>query len=248
MVVIFCPFFFMFHVHLGFRYMNSKQHGNKMFKLALAGESTLIFEHKPLFKELESIEVEVPELKDWRLCKAAHPERCDPSKVKMHLFQNSAVVTNELQKAHVQKALLTVAREHGVSEEELAFTSHPNQVYALKKFKKGALKLYPCGTVSKAKDQCSSDKEYIKAFGVNWLVQPFKGLTDFKKDDGVLAAFWWVKPSSTETFNMIRSESTVDDCKIPFLMNTSPLTALELLTVEKTKEGPAAKKAKGSKQ
>ena len=71
----------------------------------------------------------VPDLKDWRLCKAAPPERCDPSKVQKHLFQNSAMVTSELQRAHVQKALLEVAMEHKVSEEELAFTSHPNQVY-----------------------------------------------------------------------------------------------------------------------
>ena len=235
------------HYNFGFRYMNSKQHGNKMFKLVMAGEKTLKFEHQPLFTAVESIDVEVPGLKDWRLCKAALPERCDPSKVQMHLFQNSAVVTSELQRAHVQKALLGVAMEHGVSEEELAFTSHPNQVYALKKFKKGGLKLYPCGTVSKAKD-CNPDKVYIKAFGENWLVQPFKGLTDFKKDDGVLAPFWWVKPSSTEAFNMIWSEGIVDGCKIPFLSNTSSVAALELLTVEKTKEGPAAKKAKGSKQ
>ena len=82
--------------------------------------------------------------------------------------------------------------------------------------------------------------------GSGWW-QPFKGLTHFKKDDGVLAAFWWVKPSSTEAFNMTLSEGTVDGCKIPFLSNTSPVAALELLTVEKTKEGPAAKKMKGPK-
>ncbi|CAL1171611.1 unnamed protein product [Cladocopium goreaui] len=124
---------------------------------------------------------------------------------------------------------------------DVAFSNHPNLVWSVKKVKKGALKLFPAGTVTKVKDTPVGGKHYIKAFGHHWLVQPFKALTDFKKGEGVLAPFWWVKSADNEG-NMQLAEATVDGCKIPYLVNCTPLGPEEMLVLEKPENASSAKK------
>ena len=103
--------------------------------------------------------------------------------------------------------------------------------------------MFPAGTVTKVKDTPVGGKHYIKAFGHHWLVQPFKALTDFKKGEGVLAPFWWVKSADNEG-NMQLAEATVDGCKIPYLVNCTPLGPEEMLVLEKPENASSAKKQK----
>ena len=227
------------------RYTCSKEHGNKIWTFLDSSASKVKFSHQPVFGPAESIEVEFEKLKEWKVCKSAPPEKCHHLKALAHMAvaNGSAIVALELQKAHVQKTLLQVCVDQIVGPEDVAFSNHPNLVWSVKKVKKGALKLFPAGTVTKVKDTPVGGKHYIKAFGHHWLVQPFKALTDFKKGEGVLAPFWWVKSADNEG-NMQLAEATVDGCKIPYLVNCTPLGPEEMLVLEKPENASSAKKQK----
>ncbi|CAL1133710.1 unnamed protein product [Cladocopium goreaui] len=226
-------------------YTCSKEHGNKIWTFLDSSASKVKFSHQPVFGPAESIEVEFEKLKEWKVCKSAPPEKCHHLKALAHMAvaNGSAIVALELQKAHVQKTLLQVCVDQMVGPEDVAFSNHPNLVWSVKKVKKGALKLFPAGTVTKVKDTPVGGKHYIKAFGHHWLVQPFKALTDFKKGEGVLAPFWWVKSADNEG-NMQLAEATVDGCKIPYLVNCTPLGPEEMLVLEKPENASSAKKQK----
>ncbi|CAL1159306.1 unnamed protein product, partial [Cladocopium goreaui] len=176
------------HVKQGQLYTCSKEHGNKIWTFLNSSASKVKFSHQPVFGPAESIEVEFEKLKEWKVCKSAPPEKCHHLKALAHMAvaNGSAIVALELRKAHVQKTLLQVCVDQMVGPEDVAFSNRPNLVWSVKKVKKGALKLFPAGTVTKVKDTPVGGKHYIKAFGHHWLVQPFKALTDFKKGEGVL--------------------------------------------------------------
>eukprot|EP00438_Fugacium_kawagutii_P022896 Skav224158 [mRNA] locus=scaffold2007:112782:115211:+ [translate_table: standard] len=233
------------HMKVAEKYINSKDHGNKIFVLLEAKADHMLFERKPLFTTAETVQVPFAKLKEWKLCKAPVPAMCDHLVAEAHMCHKSDMVALELQKSHVQNTLLQACMDNVVSSADVAFTSHPAQVWSLKKFAKGKLKLYPCGIVSALKGVVVPEKIYIKAFGKMWLVSPMKALRNFTPEPneiGLLAPFWWVKYATAEQqVSMVFSEVTLEGCKIPVLQNNAPLNPHGCLVLENVK---ASKKKK----
>ena len=200
--------------------------------------------HQPLFGDCQELQVAFADGKSWSCTRAHMPEKCPDTTVDKHIESKSALVEMELQKAHVQKVLLEACKECTLSSAQLAFSLHPHNVWTTKKVgKKGGVKLFPCGSVSKLKGVPAQDKVYIKAFDCQWLITPFKALTDFSKEEGVLAAYWWVKGATEEeAANMVKSEVTIDGCKIPILVNQAGIGSQEKLLVESAKSVKKQKK------
>ena len=217
-----------------------------MFTLAKCDEKHFVFQHQPLFGDTEQLLVEFANGKSWSVTRAHMPVRCPDPTVDKKLQGQCEVVEMELRRAHVQKVLLECCKESALSSAQLAFSVHPNHVWTTKKVgKKGALKFFPCGTVSKLKGVPAQEKIYIRAYETQWLISPFKALTDFSKEemDGVLAPYWWVKAATEEeTPNMQKSEVTVDGCRIPVLMNAGAIGLHEKLLFENVKSSKKVKK------
>ena len=243
---MFAKFLLKLHIGTIARYLNAKDHGHKIFQHISCTETACIMVHQPLFHPKEEVHVPFDQLKLWKLTKMHPPEKCEGAKQDQHVPQHNPLVQADMQRSHVQKALLQACMDHAVTADQVAFTNHPNHVWSLQKMKKGALKFVPCGTVSKLKGEPVKDKIYIKAFGHDWQVQPYKAWSDFSKDGGVLSPFWWVKAAGQgEDGNMSASEIVVDACKIPILTNSSPVAAHDkLLTDNGKKEIQPKKKAK----
>ena len=201
-------------------------------------------EHKPLFGETVRLEVEFVKAKAWAVTKAHVPQKCLPDLVDKCIQGRNAFIKVEQQRAYVQKVLLDACAECSLTSGALAFSVHPSNVWTEKKVsKKGGLKLFPCGTVSKLKGAPVQDKVYIKAFDSQWLVTPFKALSDFSKEDGLLAPYWWVKVGNEEDeCNMVHAEVTLEQCKIPVLINAGSVAAHEKLVVQGSTSVKKAKK------
>ena len=151
------------------------------------------------------------------------PEKCDPSTVETFLVHNSHYVADEMQKAKVQLALLQASQNNAIQKDILVFTSGPTAV-ANKNIKKGDLKLFPAGTVSKIKDGKTKGKLMAIHDGNSWAISSFKAVNDFSSPKGVLDPFYWVK-STTETseVNMTSGSQIVDKVQLPYVNNCKAL-------------------------
>ena len=94
-----------------------------------------------------------------------HPRRQD---------RDGARVQDELERAAVSHALLSACMANSYDHElELAFAQHPTGVWTLKSFKAKALKLPPCGNVSKLKGDIPTNKIALKAGSSKFVVTPY---------------------------------------------------------------------------
>ena len=215
------------------------------------------FEHNPFFGHKEKVKVDLIDLRSWKLLKGPEPEKCDPSTVETFLVHNSNYVADDMQKAKVQLALLQASQNNAVQKDTLVFTSGPTAVWANKNIKKGDLKLFPAGTVSKIKDGKTKGKLIAIHEGNSWAISSFKAVNDFSSPKGVLDPFYWVK-STTETseVNMTSGSQIVDKVQLPYVTNCKALKIGEQLLLQKPAEdekqqehaaGSAAKKARTGK-
>ena len=242
---------------LGPRYTNQKKHGSKVFKLVAAQDDGFTFEHKPFFGKEEKVKVELIDLKAWELLKGPEPEKCDPSIVQTFLVHNSQSLEDEMQKAKVQLALLQASKNNAIEKDTLVFTCGPSAVWSNKNIKKGELKLFPSGTVSKIKDGKTKGKLIAIHAGNSWAISSFKQVSDFSSPRGVLDPFHWVRNAAETTeVNMASGSQTVDKVQLPYVTNCKALKIGEQLLLQKPAEdekqqelaaGSAAKKAKLAK-
>ena len=184
--------------------------------------------------------MDLQDLKSWRYSKAQAHALVESTKVKDQLFQHSSVVQDELERAAVSHALLSACMANSYDHElELAFAQHPSGVWTLKSFKPKALKLIPCGNVSKLKGEIPTNKIVLKAGSSKFVVTPFPK---------VLAQFWLVKTTSdAEEATVQRGELTVENVKIPYFYNPKNLgKGIQLLVADETASllGPDKKKRK----
>ena len=223
------------------RHTNTKQHGNKMFLFQGTRDDKIVMVHKPLFESAEEVLVDLQDLKSWRQSKAQAHALVEGTKLKDQLFQHSSVVQDELERAAVSHALLSACMANSYDHElELAFAQHPTGVWTLKSFKAKALKLLPCGNVSKLKGDIPTNKIVLKAGSSKFVVTPYPK---------VFAQFWSVKTTSdSEEATVQRGELTVENVKIPYFFNPKNLAkGIQLLVADETASlGPEKKKRKAA--
>lgn len=133
------------------RYYNLKPGSSKVYKLDKCEDDGFTFGHSPFFGQKEELKVNFTDLPKWKKHKGATPSMCSAAVVAKLLVHDSAVVDDELAKATVQQVLLETIRKNRVEASSLAFTFGPTAVWAAKALKKGDLKLFPAGTVSRIK-------------------------------------------------------------------------------------------------
>ena len=122
------------------------------------------------------------------------------------------------------------------------------------KVKKGALTLYPAGTIQslKGKDLKKVKGVVVEYQSEHFLVQPYKAFKYFDDDsaDGALIPYNFVGKTSEEMdVTMVVKMVTYDGLKIPVLTNDKALTAeSQLLQAEplddEALKAPASKKRK----
>ena len=129
-------------------------------------------------------------------------------------------MADDLMKYHVQAVLLKTCAHHQCDGSSLSFTVGPTAVWAMKNLKKGALKLYPAGTVTKIKDHQSKGKLVAMAQGQCFAIAGYKVCTNFTSGKGVLDPFYWVKTTEDEeAVNMVLEQKMHDGVQLPCLTN-----------------------------
>ena len=223
------------------RYTNQKEHGPKPFKLVEVEDGGFSFEHKPFFGPDEKVKVPLEELKGWKKYKGQAPEKCDATRAEALMVHNSAALAEELHKAKVQTALLEACKENAPAKGVLVFTHGPSGLWCGKNVKKGELKLFPAGTVSRIKDNKTKGKVVATFAGGSFAISGMKAAADFGEDKGVLDAYYWVKSTPTsEDANMIAGSVTSDKVLLPFLTNSKAVKAGEqLLFAKEQNDDPA---------
>ena len=200
------------------------------------------------------MKVPLEELKGWKKYKGHDPEKCDAARAEALMVHSSAALAEELHKATVQTVLLQLCKDNAPAKGALIFTHGPSGVWCGKNLKKGELKLFPCGTVSRIKDNKTKGKVIATFAGKNYAISGMKVAADFGEDKGVLDPYYWVKSiPASEDANMAAGSMTSDKVLLPFFTNTKALKPGEQLmiakeqdddTADKTASAPAAKKAK----
>ena len=231
------------------RYTCSKEHGSKVFHFKEITDSHCLLVHNQIFEKEEEFKVPFEDLKLWRKHKGHVQALASNEMVEARLLsERHPMIQEELNKAKVQQVLLDQYVLHQMSAPDFAFSMHPSMVYVLATHKKKALKLVPWGLVSKAKGDVTN-KVLVKAFGCQWVVTPFKSVSDFspeklKDKSGVLSPYHWVKgvPDDKQA-NMQQSLFDVEGIKIPCFSNSRALVAHEPLHYHLPPANPA-KKAK----
>lgn len=179
-------------------------------------------EHQPFFDPIEKITVELPDLKGWKVHKGTEPQMRTDEQCSQWIAHHSPMLQEEMLKAAVQHKLLQLCSGNGVENGALTFTIGPSGVWSKKSFKKGQLKLFPAGTISKMKDASKHKaKAVVSSSGFQFAVNPFKSNTEFEDGKGVLDAFYWIKATEDlDAVNMVLKEHTEDNVTAPFLTNT----------------------------
>ena len=88
------------HLEVAGLYVNSKEHGEKVFKLLSFQENHVDFQHQPLFEAAEKVEVPFKDLKQWKSTKKCMPTQCPVDVMTAKL--TSTAMEAELIKAEVQ--------------------------------------------------------------------------------------------------------------------------------------------------
>ena len=228
------------------RYTFPKPYGAKVFVFHQLSKVNAVLVHKPLFAAPEEIPAQFQDLKQWKPHKGKVPVLCPVELAKTRMLHaEHALEQEEISRAKVQQVLLEKCAEHQLSATDVAFSLHPSLVYAMKGVKKDKpVKLLPFGTVSKAKEAKEDVKNkavMIKAFGADWVISPFKGMSEFNAEKA--GPFFWVKAvQEAESGNMKFSEMNVSGVRIPYLTNTRAVIHEPLLVFEEP--APPTKKAR----
>lgn len=230
---------------------------DKIFILKSVNDSEAIFEHQPLFTATELVKEQLDSLKMWRLTKKEPTMMCPQQLCTSRLPHNVDIVTKEIEKVTVTHLLMEAYMNNKLADDNLlGFTSHPSNLFVMKKVNKKALKLYPLGTCSAVpeKDQAKfleNTKNVVVWFNKKpYVIQPFKNLASFTKPDaGTLCPYFWVKNSEKEEdINLQTTWVNHRGLQIPILENGEPIQAHAVLLKSsgKSPQGPPAKKAKAA--
>lgn len=204
-------------------------------------------EHNPLLEPVQEVFVHFGLLLKWRKFKGQAPALCPVGMQEMKMVQESSTALDEYNKAQMQQLLLDNAWNKKVESKDLAFTSFPATVHVRRAFKKvGDLELWPWGTVSKIRS--------AKGFGCDWLIQPFKALSqaDFAKmpseeGEGCLCPYFWVRETKDpDAANMQLHVLKKNGSCFPVLRNKRAIEKHEALIFceEEHETQPPKKKAK----
>ena len=168
--------------------------------------------------------------------KGGAPTACSKDMLQKMLVHKSVALQDEIAKCTVQKMLLEACQQHAVDNQTLLFTQNPHGAWATKNLKKGKLKLYPAGTVSKLK-QNPKGKLTALYNGQHFAIASFARANDFEEEKGVIDPFFWVKSSSDpDEVTMVASTQIIDKVQVPFLTNAKALKAGEQLVFLKASE------------
>ena len=215
------------------RYSCSKTHGNKLFEFVKVEADHVLLVCKPLFQDAIEAKVAFTDLKMWKVQKGPVTSLCgDDMKQKCMLLNGHPLFDEEMAKCTVQAALLEAFAAHAVPADQIGFSRHPGNVYTLKAVKKAkALKFLPCGTVTKAKGDATKGKVVVKHASGDWIVTPFKALSDFDNEKtGCLIPYFWVKTATDEDMGcMEHAVLAHEGLKIPIIHNTRALVAKSVL-------------------
>ena len=163
------------------------------------------------------MKVNFTDLPKWKRHKGATPSICDKVMVAKLLVHDSTAVEDELAKATVQKVLLETVRDNKMEANSLAFTFGPTAVWAAKALKKGEMKSFPAGTVSRIKDGKTKGKLIAVFAGKHFAISNFKAAQDFSEERGVLDAFHWVKQiTEADEANLEEKTQVIDHVQLPF--------------------------------
>lgn len=234
-----------FHICL-LRYSNMKVGSSKVFELVKCEDDGFTFVHSPFFGPKEALKVAFEELSKWKKHKGGAPTACSKDMLQKLLVHNSVALQDEMAKCTVQKVLLETCQQHTMDNQTLLFTQNPTGAWAAKNLKKGELKLYPAGTVSKLKQ---SPKGKLTALynGQHFAIASFARANDFDEEKGVMDPFFWVKSSSDpDEVTMVVSTQVIDKVQLPLLTNAKALKAGEQLVVLKPSEENQEAAASGS--
>ena len=218
------------------RYSNTKVGSSKVFELVKCEDDGFTFVHSPFFGPKEEMKVAFEELSKWKKHKGGTPTACSKDMLQKMLVHNSGALQDEMAKCTVQKVLLETCQRHSVDDQTLPFAQNPTGAWAAKNLRKGELKLYPAGTVSKLKQ---SPKGKLTALynGQHFAIASFAKANDFDEEKGVMDLFFWVKSSSDpDEVTMVASTHLIDKVQVPFLTNAKALKAGEHLVVLKAPE------------
>ena len=231
-----------------FRYIHQKEHGQKQFQLVKTEDDGFTFEHKPFFGETESVKVSLEKLKAWKLHKGQEAEKCEGNEMEELMVHNSAMLKDEIAKAKVQTVLLEACQAHAPAKGSLMFTHGPTAVWACKAIKKGELKLFPSGTVSKIKDGKTKGKLIATYAGQPYSISSFKAVSSFDEKKGVLDAYHWVKSTAEgDEATMVAGLQTIEKVQLPYFTNPKALKAGDQVLVEKPTDDIPAKPTKRPK-
>ena len=244
------------HLLLDCFYVNPSLHEEKVFKLKSWTESAVEFTHTPIFGPEESELCEFSKLNSWKATKKGMPQRCTQEMALLKAVHTSDGFRADLKKAEVQSLLLKAYKDHvGTVHNSLVFAHLPAPaLFCDVKVKKGALTLYPAGTIQslKGKDLKKVKGVLVEYQSEHFLVQPYKAFKDFDDDsaDGALIPYNFVGKTSEEMdVTMVVKMVTYDGLKIPVLTNEKALTPeSQLLQAEplddEALKAPASKKRK----
>ena len=199
------------------RYINPKEHEQKVFQLTNIEEQAFTMEHRPILEAIETIQVPLCDLKKWKPTKNLMSQLCDAAYAKAGLPMFQTVAMTDYQKAQVSIALHHAHKANAMSEKQIAFTIHPTGLVTLQDFKKGQLKLVPLGHVSHFASS-KTPQLAIHHFSKVWAITPWKQDAQFEKPEHSLVPFFWVKKTKDpDTANLQWSTVTVENMKIPIL-------------------------------
>lgn len=198
--------------------------------------------------------MDISDLKLWKVFKGQPPEKCESAVATKLLVYNSSNLEEELLKAKVQMQVLEVCKKNGIGADTLTFSNPPSAVWATKNLKKGELKLFPAGIVSKIKDGKVKGKTIASCSGQSFAVSHFKTANDFTEGKNeVLDVYQWVKTTDeSEEVNMVKQSHTSERVQLPYLTNSRAVKVGEQLLMasedllkeqaEAGSEGEGAKK------
>lgn len=254
------------HLSVG-SYYTIKSDPNKHFQFTSYDDSSCSFKYTPLFGPQETVNSSFDKLKEWKAYKGNLPALIPEDVVSKLLPQNNSDVKDEMFKSKAHAGLIDAYMQHLPADKLLAFATDPDAVFVSKDVKKGELQLFPCGTVSFARNGVDPPVHRklmckLKNSPGVFVINPPKCTVNqgVAKDASIVCPFFWVKFGSDEEANMQLSSFTHDSwLSIPILVNTKPiqkhsqLVMLSPSTVVKDQttgddEKPTKRKGTGLKQ
>ena len=190
-------------------FCNHREHGTKIFVFASITATHGIFTHSPLFKQLnhdladETATVDLAQLRDWKLFKGAVPALVEHAMLEKLLPNNNEFIKEESLKAWIYQQLVDNYALQGIEQDGLVFATSPDMIFTGQRYKKGALKLHPVGTVSRIKqvDGAPADAKIPKhlVITIKHKKEPDQlFMVSSPKNSVAISPYHWLRAISTE--------------------------------------------------